>query len=59
MREACHEKELQNIFNDVIINEVYKVRSDNPLQEQKLYKKFLCTSFKNYACSNKQLRSTM
>ena len=56
MREACHEKELQNMFNEVIINEVYKVRNDNPLQKQKLYKKFLCTSFKHYACYNKQLR---
>ena len=45
MREACHEKELQSMFNDFMIKEVYKVRSDNPLQEQKLYNKLSYSSF--------------
>lgn len=41
-----------------MLNNVYEVRSDKSLQKQKLYKKFLCSGFKNYKYYNKKFRST-
>ena len=41
MREACREKVLQNMFNDVMINEVYKVRNDNHCKNRNFTKRFM------------------